>query len=59
MTRLIRPLDDKELSAVQWMLRVGILEGLDLWKELYGGYEFVAEKVIGTTVGEADLEEDV
>jgi hypothetical protein len=41
------------------MLRVGLLEGLDLWKELYGGYEYAAEKVVSTIVGEADLEEDV
>jgi hypothetical protein len=52
-------LDDKELSAVQLMLRTGLLEGLDLWKELYGGYEFVAERIVGTTAGEALLEEDV
>lgn len=59
MTHLVRPLDDKELSAVQLMLRTGLLEGLDLWKELYGGYEFVAERIVGTTAGEALLEEDV
>jgi hypothetical protein len=41
------------------MLRTGLLEGLDLWKELYGGYEFVAERIVGTTAGEALLEEDV
>jgi hypothetical protein len=59
MTRPIRPLDDKELSAVQVVLRTGLLDGLDLWKELYGGYEFVAERILGTTAGEALLEEDV
>jgi len=59
MTRLIRPLDNRELSAVQSMLRTGLLEALDLWKELYGGYEFVAERIVGTTAGEALLEEDV
>jgi hypothetical protein len=52
-------LDDKELSAVQVALRIGLLEGLDLWKELYGGYEFVAERIVGTTAGEALLEEDM
>jgi hypothetical protein len=59
MTHLVRPLDDKELSAAQLMLRTGLLEGLDLWEELYGGYEFVAERILGTTAGEALLEEDV
>jgi hypothetical protein len=44
---------------VQWRLRIGLLEGLDLWKELYGGYEYVAERIVGTTAGEALLEEDV
>jgi hypothetical protein len=52
-------LDDKEVSAVQVVLRTGLLEGLDLWKELYGGYEFVAERIVGTTAGEALLEEDM
>jgi hypothetical protein len=56
MTRPIRPLDDKELSAVQVVLRTGLLEGLDLWEELYGGYESVAERIVGTTAGEALLE---
>ncbi len=59
MTHLIRPLDDKELSAAQLMLRAGLFEGLDLWKELYGGHEFVAERIVGTAAGEAILEEDV
>jgi hypothetical protein len=59
MTRPIRPLDEKGLRAVQWRLRIGLLEGLDLWKELYGGYEYVAERTVGTTAGEALLEEDV
>jgi hypothetical protein len=57
MTRLTRQLNDRELSAVKWKLMVGLLEGLGLWKELCGG--FVAEKVVSTTVGEADLEEDM
>jgi hypothetical protein len=59
MTRPIRPLDDKELSAVQVVLRTGLLEGLDLWEELYGGYEYVAERIVGATAGEALLEEDM
>jgi hypothetical protein len=59
MTHLIRPLDDRELDAVRLMLRIGLLDGLDLWKELYGGHEFVADQVVGTAAGEALLEEDV
>jgi hypothetical protein len=59
VTHSVRPLDEKELITVQWMLRVGLLEGLDLWKELYGGYEYVAKRIVGTTAGEALLEEDV
>jgi hypothetical protein len=41
---------------VQLGLKVGLLDGLGLW-ELYDDY--ATEKVIGTTVGEAALEEDV
>jgi hypothetical protein len=59
MTHLVRPLDNRELSAVQLMLRTGLLEGLDSWKDLYGGYEFVAEQVVGTAAGEVPLEEEV
>jgi hypothetical protein len=51
-------LDEKELITVQWMLRVGLLEGLGLWKRLSGGYEYVAERILGATAGEALLEED-
>jgi hypothetical protein len=58
MTDSVRPLDKKELITVQWMLRVGLLEGLGLWKKLSGGYEYVAERIFGTTAGEALLEED-
>jgi hypothetical protein len=59
MTHPIRPLDEKGLRAVRWMLRVGLLEGLDLWKGLYGGYEYVAVRTVSATAGEALLEEDV
>ncbi|MFZ8843667.1 hypothetical protein [Thermoflexus sp.] len=58
MTDPVRPLDEKELITVQWMLRVGLLEGLGLWKRLSGGYEYVAERILGATAGEALLEED-
>jgi hypothetical protein len=58
MTRLTRPLDDKELRPMLEELVDELLIGLGLWEKLSGHRKDFAE-ILGTSVEAASLEEDV